>query len=143
MLKNIFTLIGILIFVTACDKEVKVKPEDTAINFFSAIYNDKDIIKARTFASNELKEDLKKYKSAKHFARQYLYLSFDSVTINAALGDKVMRSEFYSSGTLTVLFDGLYNEKRVKEIRKVHLVNIGDKWFIDKVYDDKMYSNDH
>lgn len=142
MLKNVLFIVGIVLIVSACGKQDKVKPEDAAINFFSAIYNEKNIDKARSFASDDLKKELAKYKSAKHFARQYLFLSFDKVTINSALGDKVMRSEFYSSGTLTVLFDGFYNDKRVKEIRKVHLVNVADKWYIDKIYDDKMYSND-
>lgn len=129
-----------LLFVVACDSREKVKPELAAVDFFNAIYNEKNLARAKTFASEGLVKELSKYKSAKHFARQYLYLSFDEVKVDAALGEKSLRKEFYTNSDLTVLFNGIYNDKRIKEIRKVHLIEKNGKWYVDKIFELKSVS---
>lgn len=135
MVSKWISLIIISLSLFGClQKEEVVAPEESAILFFEALYNEKNYQKALTFVSSNLKKDLVKYKTAKHASRQYFYLSFDKVQIDAALADKSLRADFFSNGNLTVLFDGTFNGQRIKELRKVKMKQVGEKWVIDKIY---------
>ena len=128
----ILALLGVSLF--SCNEEEKVKPEESAIKFFDALYNEKDLDKARQYASNNFKKKLAKYKNAKHASRQFFYLSFDKVKIEATLSNTTLRVDFNDNGDLTILFDGSFNGERIKEIRRIKMVQVGDIWLVDKLY---------
>jgi len=129
-----------LLFLSSCTKEKVTNPEDVAISFFNALYNDKDINKAKKFTSKNFQLKLSKYRTAKHAGSKLFHLSFDSVTIDAALADKKLRSEFNKTGVLTVIFNGKFNKVTIKEMKRIGLVRHNNTWLIDKLLPDLVFN---
>jgi hypothetical protein len=65
-------------------------------------------------------------------------MSFDSVKIDAALGDFKVREDFVNSGGLTFLFTGVRNGKTYKELKSIKLTKKGNTWLVDQVLKDPM-----
>jgi len=122
-----------------CGSEPREKAdnaEDVAIAFFNAIYNQNDINQAKKFCTTNFATEMSKYVTAKNVARRLFNMSFDSVEIDAALGDLKVRGEFKNSGKLTLLFTGYRQEKIYKELKKIKLIKQGDIWLIDELLPD-------
>jgi len=129
-------MIIVALAMFGCGSEPKESAEEVAIAFFNAIYNQNDINKAKTLCTTNFANEISKYVTTKNVARRLFNMSFDSVEIDAALGDMKVRGEFKDSGKLTLLFTGYRQEKIYKELKKIKLIKQGDIWLIDELLRD-------
>ncbi|WDE13834.1 hypothetical protein [Thalassomonas haliotis] len=139
LIKKYLFVFFISILVLGCSKE-KQEPsaDEVAVAFFDAIYNQKDINQALLLCSERFAKQVKQQRSASQVARRLFNMSFDSVQINAALGDKKLREEFNQQGSLTILFTGLRQEKVYKDLKKIKMIKQGNTWLIDEILADPM-----
>jgi len=132
----IFISVALMLFGCGDEPEVEQTAEDVAVAFFDAVYNQNDIDKALALSTPNFAEELGKYITTKNAARRLFNMSFDSVQIDAALGDKNVRREFKRSGKLVILFTGYRQDKLYKEMKEIRLVKKGDNWLVDELLPD-------
>lgn len=117
-----------------------MSPEDVAVAFFDALYNENDIDKALTFCSPDLAEEVSQYVTAKNAARRLFNMSYDTVEINAAFGDMNVRQQFANSGQLTILFTGYRQGKLYKDLKSIRMIKKNRTWLIDEFLPDPDYN---
>lgn len=134
-------LFSLLIFISACDSNdqqiTKIKdPELVTVAFFNAIYNEKDIKKAASVCDAKLARILMHYKSPNAVGRHLFNMSFDDVVVSPDDSGVKIREQFKDKAAITVYFDGHYQDNIVKDVKRLSLVQIGDRWVIDKILKD-------
>lgn len=140
-IKIILSLVVILL-LTACTGEDKDKvsdmenPETVAIAFFDALYNEKNIKKAASVCSPQLKRIVLHYKSPKAVGRHLFNMSYDSVEVKPDDSGVKVREQFKEKAVITLFFDGKYNGNRVKDVKRLSMIQIDDEWVIDKILKD-------
>lgn len=135
-IKKYFIAIFVALALASCGSEPKDKAEDVSIAFFDAIYNQNDINKAKELCTADFAKQISNYVTTKNVARRLFNMSFDSVKIDAALGDLKVRDEFKNSGKLTLLFTGRRHGKVYKELKRIKLIKQGDVWLIAELLPD-------
>lgn len=135
-----FLVLLAVISISGCGGEKKISeldnPELVSIAFFNAIYNEKDIKKAASVCSPKLARIIRHYKSTQSVGRHIFNMSFDSVKVTPDSSGVKVRKQFEGAAKITVYLEGIYNENRVKDVKRLSLIQIGDKWVIDKVMKD-------
>ena len=134
-------LLSFLLLVVGCsDEEAKIteidNPELVAIAFFDALYNERDLAKAASVCEPKLARIILHYKSPRAVARHLFNMSYDKVEIRPDSSGVKVREQFKNSAVIIMYFDGYYNGDRIKDIKKISLVQIGDHWVIDKLMKD-------
>lgn len=135
-------MIGLLIFLTGCfeqdtDKIADVEnPEVVAIEFFNALYNEKNLKKASSVCSPKLSRIIMHYKSTKAVARHLFNMSYDRVEITPDDSGVKVREQFKEKAVITLFFDGYYQNERVKDVKRLSLIQVDDKWIINKILKD-------
>ena len=133
-------LMSFFLLLTACTSEEEIteidNPEEIAIAFFDALYNKKDVKKAASVCSPQLARIILHYKSPQAVARHLFNMKYDSVKINPDDSGVKVREQFKDSAEITLYFDGIYNENRIKDIKRVSLVQQKSGWVIDKILKD-------
>ena len=134
-------LILALISLTGCMKNEEDitsidDPELVTIAFFDALYNQKDINKAASVCSPKLARIIKHYKSPRAVGRHLFNMSYDKVAVSPDDSGVKVREQFKDKAVIIVFFDGTYNDERLKDVKKISLVQIDDKWVIDKILKD-------
>lgn len=115
------------------EKKIEVSEQQVAIFFFDAIYNQKDAKKAISLSSANLREELKRYRTANNIARRLFHMSFDSVSLHTSAMKTKIINESYVQVTLMVQFTGERNGKIYKDYKKIRLIKENDKWLVDKL----------
>ena len=111
-------------------------PEVVAIEFFNALYNEQNIKKAASVCSPKLSRIILHYKSPKAVARHLFNMSYDKVEITPDDSGIKVREQFNSSAIITVYFDGYYQDDRLKDVKRLSLIQVDNKWIIDKILKD-------
>lgn len=143
-LKNIlsFLLLSSVFLLTACDSDDSKKittvdnPEIVALAFFDTLYNEKNIEKAASVCNPKLARLILHYRSAQAVARHLFNMSYDKVEMRPDSGGVKVREQFKGSANITIYFDGYYQEKRIKEVKRLAIIQRDGKWFIDKILKD-------
>jgi hypothetical protein len=115
--------------------ENEVNEKQVAVAFFDAVYNSKDINEIRKLSSDDFKDKISQYKTAKHFSRRVLNMQFDSVTMETAAAKTQIIDEFNVQVTMTVLFTGQRNGSTIKDYKRIRLIKKDNAWFVDKLLD--------
>lgn len=130
----------LLLLITACEKEPEITeiddPELVAVEFFDALYNQKDVKKAASVCSPQLARIILHYKSPQAVARHLFNMKYDQVTIKPDKSGIKIREQFRDKTDVIVYFDGVYNEKIIKDVKKVSMIQNDDGWVIDKILKD-------
>ncbi|MEW6983140.1 hypothetical protein AAD001_10875 [Colwelliaceae bacterium 6471] len=135
-LVQLLFILSILFLGFGCkETKTELSEQQVTVAFFDAIYNEKDLNKAIALSTENFKNEMKKYQTARNFARRLLNLYFDSVQIDAQKFDTQVIDEFNSKTTMTVLFTGERNGRLHKDIKKIILLKKGDAWLVDQVLD--------
>ncbi|GAA5134389.1 hypothetical protein [Thalassotalea piscium] len=134
-------LIPLLLLLSACgnneDEISEIEnPEKVAVAFFEALYNEKNAKKAASVCSPRLARIVMHYKSPSAIARHLFNMSYDNVEIRPDDSGVKVREQFKDAAVITVYFDGYYQNDRIKEVKRLSLVQINDKWVIDKILKD-------
>lgn len=142
MLKNFKSIVfPLFILLSACsdsEKEIDTgeNPEEISISFFSALYNDKDINKAAAVCEPNLARVILHYRSAKAVGRHLFNMSYDKVNIRTEDSGVKVRQMFKNKAVITIYFDGIYFENRIKDIKRLSLIQRDGRWYIDKILKD-------
>ncbi len=134
-------IITLLFFLVACDKRDQAiskieDPELVTIAFFNAIYNEKDIKKAASVCDPKLARILLHYKSPSAVGRHLFNMSFDNVVVSPDDSGVKIREQFKDKAVITVYFDGMYQDNIVKDVKRLSLVQQGERWIINKILKD-------
>ncbi|MBA6326602.1 hypothetical protein H4J46_01325 [Colwellia sp. MB02u-6] len=135
-------ILSFVIFFSACSKENKNKihnldnPEVVAIEFFNALYNENNIKKAASVCSPRLSRIMLHYQSSKAVARHLFNMSYDKVDITPDSSGVKVREQFKNSAEITIYFDGYYQNDRIKDVKRLLLIQIDNKWIIEKTLKD-------
>lgn len=111
-------------------------PELVTVAFFNALYNEKDITKAASVCSPKLARIILHYKSAKAVGRHLFNMSYDKVEITPDDTGVKVREQFKNKAVITVYFNGVYHDDNIKDVKRVSLLQVEDKWVIEKILKD-------
>lgn len=111
-------------------------PEIVAVAFFDALYNERNVEKASSVCSPKLRRLIFHYRSTEAIGRHLFNMSYDKVTVRPDDSGMKIREQFKGNAKVTVYFDGYYNDKRIKEVKRLAMVQIDGKWFIDDLLKD-------
>jgi hypothetical protein len=134
-------IITLLLFLVACtDKNKDINkiedPELVTVAFFNAIYNERDIKKAASVCNPKLARILMHYKSPSAVGRHLFNMSFDEVVVSPDSTGVKIREQFKDKAVITVYFEGMYQENIVKDVKRLSLVQLGNRWVINKILKD-------
>jgi hypothetical protein len=137
-----FITFGLILLILGCGESNKdtIKnvdnPEVVAIAFFDALYNEKNIKKAASVCSPKLARIILHYKSTKAVARHMFNMSYDKVEITPDDSGIKVREQFKDSAVITIYFNGYYQDNNLKDVKRLSLIQVEDKWVIDKILKD-------
>jgi hypothetical protein len=136
-----FFILPLSLMLSACGEdpeEIKTtdSPELVSIAFFNALYNEKNVKKAAKVCSPQLSRVILHYKSPKAVARHMFNMSYDSVEISPDDSGVKVREQFKDAAIITLYFDGLYDENRIKDVKRISLIQIDGHWRINKILKD-------
>jgi uncharacterized protein YcfL len=141
MTKINLLLILTLFFVSACGGEEEItnidNPELVAVAFFDALYNEKNVQKAASVCDPKLARLLLHYQSPQAIGRHLFNMSYDKVEIKPDDSGVKIRKQFKKKAVITLYFDGYLQENRLKDVKRISLVQIdGGRWVINKILKD-------
>lgn len=142
MIKINVLILLTLFFISACGDSKKEitkinNPELVAIAFFDALYNEKDVKKAASVCDPKLARLILHYKSPQAVARHLFNMSYDNVKIKPDDSGVKLRKQFKNKATITLYFDGYYQESHLKDVKRISLIQTSDsKWIINKILKD-------
>lgn len=136
-----YILLSLTIFLFACEEPehevIEVNnPESVAIGFFHALYNEKNVKKAAAVCSPKLARILLHYKSSNAVARHVFNMSYDSVEVTPDDSGVKVREQFKDAAVITVYFNGIYNEGRHRDVKRVSLIQVDGEWVLDELLKD-------
>jgi hypothetical protein len=137
-----FLILFMLFLVSACGDNTKEitqidNPELVAVAFFDALYNEKDVKKAASVCEPKLARLILHYRSPQAVARHLFNMSYDKVEVKPDDSGVKLRKQFKHKATITLYFDGYYQENRLKDVKRISLIQIdGKKWVINKILKD-------
>lgn len=142
MVKAVYAwlLVGILLSLSACSDQERVDlttatPTEVIQGFYQAIYEERDLEKAKRFASPRMVDLINHYAAVSSVQRYVLGRYYDQVeleVVSDSLNDYLNHSDELRA---TVMFDGKYNGEHNKDSRDVVLIENGDSWLLDKILD--------
>lgn len=107
-------------------------PEYAAIQFFEHIYNDPTIERSLQFSSPKMARLIKSYRINHNVQRHVLNMTFDTVEIKPNAGS-AGRNEFAKEVKVSMFFEGTYHGDKIRDLRTVKLIRIGQQWKVDEV----------
>lgn len=130
------------LLLIGCDRNPQVNaqlgtPEYVAGEFFHAIYNEKDLAKAKGMATSNYASLLNSYGTARQVGRTLFNMNFDTVQINVNRSGRNLREQYQNDATIQLILDGEFDGKRIQEMRTVVLVRQRGKWLVNEVQADK------
>ena len=76
------------------------------------------------------------YKSTKAVARHMFNMSYDKVEITPDDSGIKVREQFKDSAVITIYFNGYYQDNNLKDVKRLSLIQVEDKWVIGKILKD-------
>lgn len=136
-----YVLLSLTVLITGCiedknDITVLDNPELVTIAFFDALYNENNIEKAASVCNPSLARIILHYKSTQAVGRHLFNMQFDKVNITPENTGVKVREQFKGSATITVYLDGTYRDNKVKDVKRLSLIQIDNKWVINKILKD-------
>ena len=134
-------LLSLTVMLNACGDEKNEdietdNPETVAIAFFDALYNEKNVKKEAKVCSPQLSRIILHYKSPKAVARHLFNMSYDKVTASPDGSGVKVREQFKDTAVITIYFDGMYDNNRIKDVKRLSLIQHVGNWVIDKILKD-------
>lgn len=139
-LTQYFSLFIIFTLISCGEKDPEVieekNPELVAVAFFDALYNEKNVKKAASVCSPKFARILLHYKSSNAIARHVFNMSYDNVEITPDDSGVKVREQFKEQANITVFFNGIYNEERHRDVKRISLIQVDGEWVINKLLKD-------
>ena len=130
------SLLSFLLILTACGEEKKIteidNPEEVAVAFFDALY----VKEAASVCSPQLARIILHYKSSQAVARHLFNMKYDNVIITPDDSGVKVREQFKDSAEITLFFEGYYNEDKIKDVKKIAMIQQANGWLIANILKD-------
>ncbi|MBB1270741.1 hypothetical protein [Shewanella sp. SR44-3] len=125
-------IILLLFILQGCEQaeEIQLSPEEVSLGFFSAIYIDRDVEKAKPFVTAELQELLEHYYIAASVQRHVLGLSMTDVSMSIDEIDIDFFRKFTDDVTVIIKMVGKKGGKHWVDDRTIRLHKRGKRWVI-------------
>lgn len=137
-LKAILGLLFFTMLASCGKKEEAVQPGPTAIAFFDAIYNKKDLRAASKHTTPQMGRIITHYKTVNNVQRHLFNLKFDEVEIaedktgtQGALLPKTAKK-----AKVVLMLEGKYQGKLVRDLKTLVLVKQEGNWKVEKIASD-------
>jgi len=111
-------------------------PELVAVAFFDALYNQRDVEKAASVCSPQMARILLHYHLPNAIARNVFNMSFDHVNIKPDDSGVKVREQFKNKAIVILYFDGTYHGEKMKDVKRVSMIQLDGKWVMDKLLKD-------
>jgi hypothetical protein len=140
-------LLPLVLLLVACNEEkpdVNAQwgtPEYTATEFMHALYNEKDLDKAKKLSTKEYAALMDSYGSVRQVTRTLINASFDSVEIRVNRTGGNLREQYENVADIALLMTGSHSGKKVDELRVVEMVQQNSRWVVNSVHVDKYSSS--
>ena len=140
-------LLPLLLLLVACSEEKPAvnaqwgTPEYIASEFFNAIYNEKDLEKAKHLSTKEYADLMESYATVRQVARTLHNMSFDHVDIRVNRSGGNLREQYEKTAEIALLLTGEHDGKQVTELRVVEMVEKNSRWVVNSVKVDKYSSS--
>jgi len=147
VLMKLYFLLPLFLLLAACsDDSPKVNaqwgtPEYIATEFFHALYNEKDLNKAKQLCTKEYADLMESYGTVRQVGRTLMNMSFDQVDIRVNRSGGNLREQYDNRADITLLLTGPHDGKQVDELRVVEMVKDGSRWVVQAVKVDKFASS--
>lgn len=133
-----------LIMVSGCEKAAEEPafdetPEAAAINFFTAVYQTRDMDTVLELSTPRMRRLIDSYAAIPNVQRHILNRLYDEVNLTLDTGNIRMRTQYAEQMTVTIVMTGFYQDKKIDEVRRVHLKNINNHWRVDEIENDVYY----
>ena len=144
-MKMILPLLLSAALLFACNEKPKSNahwgtPEHIATEFFHALYNEKDLEKAKTLSTDEFAALLDSYVTPRQVGRTLMNMSYDTVTIEVNRSGQNLRQQYDDNADITLVFSGERDGKKVDNLRTVSMVKKSGKWLVTEVQADPFSS---
>ncbi|WP_214000973.1 hypothetical protein [Arsukibacterium sp.] len=144
-MKLLGSLIISLFLLGACGEKPKSNahwgtPEHIATEFFHALYNEKDLEKAKSLSTEEFAALLDAYVTPRQVARTLMNMSYDTVTIEVNRSGQNLRQQYDDDANVTLVFSGEHDGKQVDNLRTVTMVKQSGSWLVTAVKADPFSS---
>ncbi|GAA6172936.1 hypothetical protein NBRC116592_26060 [Colwellia sp. KU-HH00111] len=133
---------ALIFLLSACGSETKEiskieNPKLVAVAFFEAIYKENNINKAAAACSPKLSRLLLHYKTSKSVARHMFNMSFEEI-IDIRPDDTgvKVRERFKDKAVVTVYLEGYYQGGKLKDVKRLSLIQKDNEWLIDEILKD-------
>jgi Tfp pilus assembly PilM family ATPase len=137
-MKAILPLFLCVFLLSACSEKPKSNahwgtPEHIATEFFHALYNDKDLEKAKNLSTEEFAALLDTYVTPRQVGRTLMNMSYDTVTIEVNRSGQNLRQQYDNNADITLIFSGERDGKKMDNLRTVSLVKQSGNWRVTTV----------
>lgn len=135
-------MLSIALILSSCERNPQINaqlgsPEYLAGEFFHAIYNEKDLEKAKAMATPEFAALLASYGTARQAGRILFNMNFDEVTINVNRSGRNLREQYHNDAAIQLILDGSFDNRRIQEVRTVVLVRQRGNWQVSRIEADR------
>lgn len=143
---KLFYLLLILALTACTDEKAQVNaqwgtPEYNASQFFHALYNEKDLEKAKQMSTKKYAELMESYGSVNQVGRTLMNMSFDKVEIRINRSGGNLREQYGDMAEIAILLTGVHDGKQIDELRNVEMVKQNGRWLVQLVKVDKFSSS--
>ena len=129
-----------LILLSACSDDADIKeidnPKVVTTAFFNALYNERDVDKAAFVCSPPIAKLLKHYRSVPSIGKYMFNMMYDKVHITTDDSGVKVREQFNHTAEVIIYFDGYYQNERTKDVKRVLLKEVGNRWIISEILKD-------
>lgn len=136
-------ILPLLLLLSACEEKAPPvnaqwgTPEFIATEFFDALYNDKDLEKAKKLSTPKYAALMESYGTPRQVVRTMFNMPFDKVTISVNRAGQNLREQYEDEAEVTLVFSGPHNGEQIAEMRVVTMVKLKGKWVVQNVKVDK------
>ncbi|MBY5979865.1 hypothetical protein [Ferrimonas balearica] len=117
------------------------RPENVALTFFDALYNQNDAQTAMTLVADDLREVMGHYRIASQIQRNMVGLPLDEAELEVAEVDIDFFRRNSDQVEVLVRFSGHSGHRLIRDDRLVRLERRGEQWVITRIYSDKFKTN--
>ncbi len=133
-------LLWLLATIAGCGKEPEQTPEQVAVAFFSAIYIDNDLDKARALTGPQLREVLDQYQSLVNIRRNLIVLAVDNPELTVMDTTADFFKKVATKARVQIHFKGTHDDRPREADRSVMVEKLSNGWKVVEIIPDKRKS---
>lgn len=133
-------LLWLLATIAGCGKEVEQTPEQVAVAFFTAIYIDDDLDKARALTGPQLREVLDQYQSLVNIRRNLIVLAVDNPELTVMDTTADFFKKVATKARVQIHFKGTHDDRPREADRSVMVEKLSNGWKVVEIIPDRRKS---